>query len=107
MEKLGRLNHFKDSATQCYANVTLADGAPVFVSVADSGVRIKRSKFGILGEKLFDRDFEFSSDKALRIIGHFGAVDWLPVEMTNTALRAFTQLAMGAPNIEKLRDALK
>lgn len=50
---MGTLHSYKDTKHQCWANVRMANNDPVWISVAQTGVVIKKSRLGLFGPKLF------------------------------------------------------
>ena len=53
MTELGR---FLDSGKGRWANIRMDNGDPCFISVAQSGVLVKKSKSGFFGAKLYDEN---------------------------------------------------
>ena len=47
------LHSFSDGKFTSYANLRMDNGDAIFISVATSGVMVKKSKLGIFGPKLF------------------------------------------------------
>lgn len=60
---MNAVDSFRDTPLQCFANIRLDSGEPVFVSVARSGVMVKKSRVGFFGRKLF---VSGSADHAIR-----------------------------------------
>ena len=106
MIERGHLNHFRDTATQCYSNITLPDGTPVFVSIARTGVKVKKSKFGILGKHYFSGDVQSSAVLAQKLNEKFGVPSWLPDDMTNPVLRQLTAVALSVADEASLYESL-
>jgi hypothetical protein len=52
---MARLHSYADSRTGCYANIRMDNGDPCFISVAQSGVLVKKSRFGFMGAKLYQQ----------------------------------------------------
>jgi hypothetical protein len=50
---MGKLIRFQDDDRGCFSRVDFESGEPAFISVAQSGVLVKRSKLGLLGAKLY------------------------------------------------------
>jgi hypothetical protein len=72
----------------------LANGDPIWISVARAGVIVKRSRMGLMGAKLYDERNAYKAAmtaKALdaQIVGYT-----TPSDMTNPVLRALTQAAL-------------
>jgi len=103
---VGKLNHFRDNAVQCYANITLADGSPILVSLARTGVLIKKTRFGLFGKVLLKANVEATAKIAQGLFDSFGDPDWLPAEMTNPVLRQFTGFVMTSEDVETIQRVL-
>ncbi len=59
---MGILKKFKDSTFQCWSRVDLPNGDPIWISIAQTGVLIKKSKLGLKGEVLYQsKDIELIS----------------------------------------------
>jgi hypothetical protein len=50
---MAKLIKFMDGKLSCWSRVDLDNGEPIWISVAHSGVLVKKSKWGILGEKIY------------------------------------------------------
>ena len=49
------IHSFKDNNSTCYANIRMDNGDPCYVSVAQTGVLVKKSKIGMFGAKLYEK----------------------------------------------------
>ncbi len=50
---MAKLVKFMDGKFFCWSRVNLDNGEPIWISVAHNGVLVKKSKWGILGEKIY------------------------------------------------------
>lgn len=50
---MSEIHSYQDGKLTCYANIRMDNGDPVWISVAQTGVVIKKSKVGLFGPKLF------------------------------------------------------
>jgi hypothetical protein len=94
-----RLHSFKDNKGSCYANVRMDNGDPVFISVAQTGVLVKKSKLGIFGPKLYESRTVYDAAMTAQALDALFP-DYVSMEgMTNAALRAFTNAALHCSTI--------
>lgn len=50
---MGRVVRFADNQSQCWSRVDLDNGEPVWISVAQTGIVIKKSRLGLMGATLY------------------------------------------------------
>jgi len=62
--RMASLVRFGDSAHQCWSRVDLDSGEPIFISLAQGKIVVKRSNIGLMGPKLFQ---ESETGKLARI----------------------------------------
>ena len=87
---MSRIQSFKDSKENCYSNVRLDNGDPVFISVAQTGVLVKKSKLGFFGPKLYQSLTVYDAARTAQAL-HGLFPDYIgPDGMTNPTLRSFT-----------------
>lgn len=95
---MGKLIRFQDDGRACYARVNWETGEPAFISIAQSGVLIKRSRLGILGTKLYnERDIHNCVAMSRVLDNHIlsdESFSLLPKGLTGAVLRSFTRLAI-------------
>lgn len=95
---MGRLIRYKAS----WSRVDLTNGDPVFISVAQSGVIVKKSRFGFMGSKLYEEINIYKAAQVAEALNmHFGEYQ-VPSEMTNPVLRALTQTALQCESAAEL-----
>jgi hypothetical protein len=98
---MSKLIAFRDTSIECWARVDLPDGSPLFISIAKTGVTIRKSKSGLFGPKLYE-------ETVLHRIGEFGVKlrlliaddPELPGAMLSPVLRGYTQIAMHSKDIK-------
>ena len=108
---MGKIMGYLDSKISCWSRVELSNGDPIFISVAQAGVLVKKSKLGIMGAKLYNETNVYKaamtakslhaqitlSDDPSATQGYA-----LPSDMTNPVLRAFTQAALNSKSAAEL-----
>jgi hypothetical protein len=109
-DQVTKLILYRDTRNQCWARVDLASGEPIYISVARSGIVVKRSSFGLLGAKLYRSNIHRAAMTAQALDAQTRSY-LTPDDMTNPALRAFTQAALEARSsaelASRLNEALK
>lgn len=87
---MAKINHF----TSSYANLTLNNGDPIFISVAQSGILVKKTKFGLFGAKLYEETNVFKAAMTAKALSVFFRDCMAPAEIQNPALREFVNGVM-------------
>lgn len=103
---MGKLIRYLDGKTGCWSRVNLANGDPIWISVAQTGVMVKKSRMGLMGAKLYSVTNVYNAAKTAQAldaqIGEYAT----PSEMTNPVLRAFTQVALECKSAAELSVCL-
>ncbi|MBU1053877.1 MAG: hypothetical protein KKC46_08610 [Proteobacteria bacterium] len=95
---MGKLIKFLDDAKACLARVALNRREYVFISIAQVGVLVKRSRFGIFGPKLYEETnisscMKMSKTLDKNLLSH-KSLSYLPKSMNDPVLKSFTRLAI-------------
>lgn len=95
---MGTLVRFQDNSAGCFARVDWESGEPAFISIAQTGVLIKRSRLGFFGAKLYDeQDIHdcVATSRVLddEILSRISLIA-LPADLTSPVLQSFTRLAL-------------
>jgi len=104
-DRTTKLILYRDTPYQCWARVDLANGDPIYISIARSGVIIKKSNFGVFGPDLYRSNIHGALLKAQAIDAETQSYS-TPHDMTNPALRAFTQATLDASSAADLASRL-
>lgn len=88
-----RLDRYQDSRTGCYANIRMDNGDPCFISVAKSGVLVKKSRMGFLGAKLYEQGVQEAAMTAKALAYLLDAMP-APEGITNPVLKSFTNAVL-------------
>jgi hypothetical protein len=95
---VGKLIKFLDDAKACFARVALNRREFVFISIAQVGVLIKRSRFGIFGPKLYEETNISSCMKMSQTLDENilskKSLSYLPKNINDPVLKSFTRLAI-------------
>jgi len=101
--KMGTLLRFMDSqGMACWSRVDLESGEPVFISIAQGSVLVRRSRLGILGVKLYEENNIHNCVKVAYALDMQIRHYLTPPGMTNAVLRVFTQVALESRNAADL-----
>jgi hypothetical protein len=87
---IAKINHH----TSSYAKLTLSNGDPILISLAQSGILVKKTKFGILGAKLYEETNIFKAAMTAKALTVFFENCIAPKEIQNPVLREFVNGVM-------------
>ena len=92
---MGSLLRYVDEVGKgCWARVTLENGDPIWISVAQTGVVVKKSRLGLFGAKLYEqKKIELVASQAFNLDDEIMEYS-TPPEMTHPVLKVFTQVAL-------------
>jgi hypothetical protein len=90
---MARLHSYKDSRTGCYANIRMDNGDPCFISVAQSGVMVKKSRIGLLGAKLYEQG-TYDAAMTAKALAYLLEETLAPEDITNPVLKSFTNAVL-------------
>ena len=104
---MAKLVKFIDGKFVCWSRVDLDNGEPIWISVARTGVLVKKSKWGLMGEKLYKANAHEANRTAgalLTIYFDEGIKEEYDVihNITNHLLFAFTLAAMVSESASQL-----
>jgi len=98
------LKDFKDEgAWGCFANVRMDNGDPCWISIASEGVRVKKSKVGLFGEKLYESK---EPGKTVTTLWKLYPEFLTPPEMKHPVLKAFTNAVLHCSDIDEVKKVL-
>ncbi len=99
---MGKLIRYVDGKSACWSRVNLENGDPIWISVAQAGVIVKKSRIGLLGATLYNETNVYNAAKTAKILDEQIDQYTTPMEMTNLVLRAFTQVALECKSAAEL-----
>jgi hypothetical protein len=108
---MAKLLKFKDGKFVCWSRVDLDNGEPIWISVARTGVVVKKSISGLLGENLYNAN-AYEANRTVVALCTIYLHEGIPEEydllnnMTNPLLRAFTLEAMVSGSASQLSTRL-
>ncbi len=90
---VGRIVRVSDGMLTRYAVLETPMGDPIWISIARTGIVVKRSAMGFLGQVIFQGTPEESARKTQQLDEVFGGVQ-LPTSVNNPVLRVWIQAAI-------------
>lgn len=99
---MGKLIRYLDGKAGCWSRVDLENGDPIWISVAQTGVIVKKSRVGLMGAKLYSEANVYNAAKTAQSLDAQIGEYVTPSEMTNSVLRAFTQVALECKSAAQL-----
>ena len=90
----------------CGMTVRLDSGEPCTISVAQAGVRVRKSRFGIFGATLYDEKNVYRAAQTGMALDELFPDVELPVTIANPVLRAFAKAAWECPTAAALAITL-
>jgi hypothetical protein len=99
---MGILIRYLNCKEGYWSRVDLENGDPIWISVAHTGVVVKKSKIGFLGTTLYNERSNFSAAKTAHALNAGISKYVTPIDMTNPVLRAFTQVALESKSADQL-----
>lgn len=99
---MGKVIRYVDSKAGCWSRVNVANGDPIWISVAQTGVLVKKSRMGLMGAKLYNETNAYNAAKTAQALDAQIRKYLTPSEMTNPVLRAFTQAALECESAAQL-----
>lgn len=75
----------------------LDSGEPCLISVAQAGVRVRKSRFGFLGAILYNEKNVYLAAKTAMALGRQFPTNIVPVQIKNPVLCAFANAAWHCP----------
>lgn len=103
--QLATINKISDAGISCFATLTLESGEPVFISVAQSGVVVKKSKTGLFGKVIFKGDAAQTAHLCMDLDSKYGDTD-VPGSARNPVLKMFIKSALNARDVNELSSIL-
>lgn len=93
---------FVDNGTQCWSRLKLGNGDPCWISVAQTGVIVQRSRLGLLGAVLYKEVDVFKAAMTAKALRYVLPTNLLPDGFKNPVLAAFTNSALAAATSEEV-----
>jgi len=96
------LRSFKDDGSACFANIRMDNNDPVYISVAQTGVIVKKSKLGMFGPKLFTSNDVFHAAMTGKALSYLFPEDKTEGRLQNPVLKAFVNAALHSTSLANL-----
>jgi hypothetical protein len=95
---------FRDKGLECYANVRMDNGDPVFIRVAQTGVVVKRSISGLMGLKLYKSRTMHEAATTAKALAQLFPKYATPPWIINPVLRSFINAALHCSSAAEVID---
>ena len=105
---MAKVDVFRDNKKACWSEVLTKNGERIFISVAGTDILIKKKGIVFNGRTLFSSDINKTSKVIIQLRKMFDE-EFVPNEMTNPALRAFSNVAVlseGADDLKQLLNSI-
>jgi hypothetical protein len=79
---MGEMRNFSDNGLTCYANVKLDSGEPCFISIAQSGILVKRSRLGLFGPALYKQSDVYKNAMTAKALHYLYPAQKTPAGIT-------------------------
>jgi len=99
---MGKLIRYSDGKAGCWSRVNLENGDPIWISVAQTGIIVKKSRMGLMGAKLYNETNVYNAAKTAQALDAQISEYVTPSEMRNPVLRVFTQVALECKSAAQL-----
>jgi hypothetical protein len=91
---MAEMQNFSDGKHTCYANVQLDSGDPCYISVAQTGVIVKKSRIGLFGAALYKESVVYKAAMTAKALDHLYPNSRTPPGLNNPVLKAFTNAVL-------------
>lgn len=100
------LHSYRDQSGQCFANVRLDDGAPCFISVAQTGILVRKSRLGLMGQTLYKEPVTEKLAMTTKALSYLFPDIKVPDGMTNPMLRTFVNAVLHCSTASDVKSIL-
>jgi len=100
------MRNSSDNGRTCSANVKLDSGEPCFISIAQTGVLVKRSRLGIMGAVLYNESVVYKNAMTAKALRYLYPARRTPAGITNAALVEFTNAALHCSSAIEVTNVL-
>ena len=94
-----------DGPKGVWSNIRMDNDDPCWIGVAETGVLVKKSKVGLFGPKLYDRDAAVSANAAMGLLRRFPNI-LTPPNIQHPLLLSFSNAALHCSSIYELKNVL-
>jgi len=91
---MATLIRYMDSSMGCWSRVDCENGDPIWISIAQTGIVVKKSKLGWMGAQLFYEKDLYKIGQICTNLSNFVNTYNLPSDIHNPVLKLFTQLCL-------------
>ena len=103
---MGKLIRYADTKVSSWSRIDLANGDPIWISVANAGIVVKKSRMGIMGAQLYNESNVYKAAMTAKSLDAQIIEYTTPSDMTNPVLRSFTQMALNCESAAEISARL-
>jgi hypothetical protein len=100
------IRFFDDDHKGRWANIVMDNGDPCWVSIAQTGVLVKKSKIGLFGAKLYEEKNIYKAAKTAKSLNIQYPDDITPTEMWNPVLKSIVNAVLHCHNLAEVTRIL-
>ena len=105
-KEVTHLSSYLDAGSEGqWASLRMDNNDPCWIGVAQTGVLVKKSKIGMFGSKLYDKNVTASTNTARGLSKRF-PTNLTPPDMQHPLLKSFTNAVLHCSGIEEVRRVL-
>ncbi len=104
--KVTELQSFKNDDGGYSASLRMANGDPCFISVSQSGIVVKKSRWGIVGMKLYQNKNLHECADFAKALSYLFPENRLPDAVQNPILSAVINAILHCENLQVVTDVL-
>ncbi|MHA1170295.1 MAG: hypothetical protein ACTSRU_20910 [Candidatus Hodarchaeales archaeon] len=89
-----------------WANIRMDNGDPCWVSIAQTGILVKKSKIGLFGAKLYEEKNVYMAARTAEALMEMYSDDLTPAEIWNPVLKSIVNAILHCTNLAKVTRVL-
>lgn len=100
------LVRFQDNQKGRWANIRMDNGDPCWISVAQTGVLIKKSKVGLFGAKVYEESDALTIGNIISALNDSYRDNLAPQDIGNPVLRSYVNAVLHCSDLAEVRQVL-
>lgn len=89
-----------------WANIRMDNGDPCWISIAQTGILVKKSKIGLLGAKLYEEKNVYKAARTAQALNEQYPDDLTPADIWNPVLKSIVNAILHCRNLAEVTRAL-
>ncbi len=95
---MAKLVSFQDNKSACFANTQMDNGDPVWISIAQTGILVKKSRLGMFGAKLYEEKNVYKAVETAKALCEQYPNDITPEGISNPVLKSVVNAVLHCYN---------